>query len=204
MGSSFGGLFTLYVMFQEPQLFHRFIAASPATMWNNAALYQDEKTYSEKSSRLPARLFMVAGDYENVPALHEFVDRLKSRRYEGFEVEARVLENTGHSGSKTEGFSRGLQYVFARPSLTIDLTILKQYEGRYQVNPQMTVKLSVDKGHLTGEIGGWTQVLHAESEKDFYVKGQYLFLHFKKDDGGKIPGFHVETYGGTEFAKKVD
>lgn len=204
MGSSFGGLFTLYAMLQENQLFNRYIAASPATLWNRAALYEDEKAYSDKSSRLHARLFAVAGEYENVPALHEFVDRLKSRKYDGFHVEARVLENTGHSGSKTEGFSRGLQYVFERPSLIIDPSILKQYVGRYQVNPQTTVKLFVDQGRLMREANGSTQIIHAESDKDFYVKGQYLFLHFTKDSAGTVSGFQVETYNGSGFAKKVE
>ena len=204
MGSSFGGLFTLYAMVQENQLFNRYIAASPATLWNRAAFYKDEKAYSDKFSRLPARLYVVAGEYEYVPGLNELVDRLKSRKYEGFHMESKVLENTGHSGSKTEGFSRGLQYVFERPSLTIDPVILNQYAGRYQVNPQMTVRLYVDKGRLMGEAGGGTQVLHAESESDFYVKGQYLFVHFMKDNGGKVSGFRVETFGGTEFAKKIE
>ena len=46
--------------------------------------------------------------------------------------------------------------------------------------------------------------LHAETERDFYVKGQFLFIHFKQDNSGKIVGVQVEQFGGEEFVKKVN
>src|SRR5207237_5637232 len=38
MGSSLGGLFTLYSLFTQPGLFQRYIAASPAYNWGNDVL----------------------------------------------------------------------------------------------------------------------------------------------------------------------
>ena len=74
---------------------------------------------------------MVIGQYEYQGAFQSFVKRLK--KYEGLQFETKVIENTGHSGNKAEGFTRGLQYVFARPSLSLDPAILKQYVGEYEV-----------------------------------------------------------------------
>ena len=205
MGSSFGGLFTLQALFHETELFNRYIAASPALGWNGDALFEDEKAFAVGTSRLPVRLFMTIGEYEDVPRFERFVTQLKSRNYAGLDLQTRVLENTGHSGSKAEGYTRGLQHVFARPSLTIDSTILKKYCGVYQINPEMRVTLFTDHGHLMGKApDGLALFLHAESEKDFYVKGGYMFLHFKKDENGKVSGFQMEMFTGTQFVKKVE
>jgi predicted alpha/beta superfamily hydrolase len=46
--------------------------------------------------------------------------------------------------------------------------------------------------------------LHAETETDFYLKGQRLLIHFKKDSSGKVTGFQLERYGGEEFVRKVN
>ena len=203
MGSSFGGLFTLYAMFEETSLFKRYIAASPAVMWANDGINQFEEEYSQKTPRLPVKLYMVIGQYEYQGAFQSFVKRLK--KYEGLQFETKVIENTGHSGNKAEGFTRGLQYVFARPSLSLDPAILKQYVGEYEVAPQMRAKIYIDQGRLMGRApDGSVQVLHAESEQDFYVKGIFLFLHFKKDKQGKVTGFQLDQYGSTQFVKKVE
>jgi predicted alpha/beta superfamily hydrolase len=205
MGSSFGGLFTLYAMFHETELFHRYIAPSPALGWNGDALFADEKAFAASTSQLPAKLYMTIGEYEDVPRFERFVGQLKSRTYAGLDLQTRVLENTGHSGSKAEGYTRGLQHVFARPSLNIDATVLNQYRGTYQVDPHMRVTFFVDQGRLMGKApDGPAVVLHAESEKDFYVKGQYMFLHFKKNEAGTVSGFQMELFGGTQFVKKVE
>jgi hypothetical protein len=47
-------------------------------------------------------------------------------------------------------------------------------------------------------------VLSAQSENDFYLKGMYVSVHFKKDDSGKVNGFEAEQYEGRQFLKKVN
>jgi hypothetical protein len=133
------------------------------------------------------------------------VDHLKARNYEGLALQTRVLESTGHSGTKAEGYARGLQFVFTRPSLKIAPDILEQYTGAYQLNPETKIILSKEKDHLIAQASGNSKlVLYAETEKDFYVKGLYFFVHFKKDDTGKIIGFQLEQFSGVVFLKKVD
>ncbi|HTM93693.1 MAG TPA: alpha/beta hydrolase-fold protein, partial [Flavisolibacter sp.] len=40
VGCSYGGLFTMYALFAQPGMFQRYVAASPAFMWDNDLLYQ--------------------------------------------------------------------------------------------------------------------------------------------------------------------
>jgi hypothetical protein len=130
---------------------------------------------------------------------------LKARNYQELSLQTRVLENTGHSGTKAEGYTRGLQFVFARPSLKLDAAILAQYAGAYQLNPETKILLSVENDHLVAQgPDNRKVVLHAETEKDFYIPGQYLFAHFKKDEMDKIAGFQLEQFSVEVFVKKVN
>ncbi|MDZ7288791.1 MAG: alpha/beta hydrolase-fold protein [candidate division KSB1 bacterium] len=205
MGSSFGGLFTLYALFNETELFHRYVLTSPALGWDNEVIYAYEKNYAEKRSQLPARLFMAVGELEGVAGFQKFVEHLKARNYQGLSLQTRILENTGHSGTKAEGYTRGLQAVFARPSLRLAPAILARYVGVYQLNPEVKITISAENDRLLALGPDNTQlVLHAETEKDFYVPGQFLFVHFKNDDTGRITGFQLEQFSGEVFVKKVD
>jgi predicted alpha/beta superfamily hydrolase len=204
VGSSLGGLFTLYALFHESETFNRYVLTSPALGWDNEIVYAYDKSYAEKTKELRAKVFMGIGEYENVPAFQTFVDQLKGKAYEGLELQTRVLEGMGHSGGKAEGYSRGLQFVYAKPIVNIDQKVLDQYVGEYEVNPQLQVKLERDGNRLVGVFPGSPNLtFYADTENDFYSKGQYLIIHIQKDDAGKVTGCQVEAYAGGFFAKKV-
>lgn len=205
MGSSFGGLFTLYAMFHETALFQRYVLTSPSLGWDNGMPSVYEKNHAERKRQLPVKLFMAIGELEGISGFENFADRLKSRNYETLDFHARVLEGTGHSGSKAEGYSRGLQAVFARPSLTVDPSVLERYVGVYQQNSGARITIVREDGHLAALASENARItLHAETERDFYVKGQFLTIHFRRDNTGNVIGFQAERFRGEEFAKKVN
>jgi hypothetical protein len=110
----------------------------------------------------------------------------------------------GHSGGKAEGYARGLQFVYAKSEVYINSGILDQYAGEYEINPQLHVMIERDCNRLVGIAPGSPRLtFYADTEKDFYSKGQYLIIHFQKDDAGKVTGFQLEPYSGGFFAKKV-
>ncbi len=205
MGSSLGGLFTLYALFNDTDLFNHYVLTSPAVSWDNGVLFNDEKSYAEKNSNLPVRVFMGIGEYEDPTYYQKFVDQVKSHNYTGLQFESKVLEGVGHSGGKAEGYPHGLQFVFAKPSLTLDDNILEQYAGEYEIMKGFNAKISVDNGKLVVQIPGQKKiVMNAESESDFYVTGYFLMLHFQKDTAGKVIGFQLEQYQSKRFVKKAD
>ena len=204
VGSSLGGLFTLYALFNDPSLFHRYVLTSPAMAWDNSVLRGHEKKYEETGSSTPVRLFMGIGELEsNVAEFKQFVGRLKEKKVKGLELETTIIKNTGHAGSKPEGYARGLQFVFERPSLLLAPAVLGRYTGVYQVGTD-TIHLTAEKGKLVAMAGGDTKIiLDAETEKDFYVKGVFMNVHFKKDDTGKVSGFQIVQFEGETFVKKI-
>lgn len=114
MGNSLGGTFELYVLFTEPALFRRYVVSSPnLTLGGGLATF--EAGYAAKHSDLPARLALDVGELEgpHVGQVQHLDSVLNARKYQGLELETFMIQGTGHSSNKPEGFVKGLQAVFA-------------------------------------------------------------------------------------------
>jgi predicted alpha/beta superfamily hydrolase len=204
-GCSLGGLFTMYALFTQPGMFQRYVATSPAFSWDNDVLYQYEKKYAVSKANPPAKLFLCIGGVErSVPGFQKFTQYLNDRHYDSLQIESRVLENTGHSGTKGEGFARGLQFVFKRPSLQLSNAILDKYAGRYQLPDGSTSEIKREGNQLFLYLSANDKLpLFAASEKEFYSTSQFLNLKFKYDDNKNITAAEVEGFGGTMSVKKL-
>jgi predicted alpha/beta superfamily hydrolase len=205
VGCSYGGLFTMYALFAQPGMFQRYVAASPAFMWDNDVLYQYEKKYAANKSNPSAKLFVCVGGVEtSVPGFQKLTKYLNDQHYSNLQIESRVLENTGHSGTKGEGYARGLQFAFKRPSIQLSDAALKNYSGKYQLPNGTTIEMKKENNQLVLYPGGSDRILlYAASEKEFYSTSEFLTIKVKWDDDKKITGADVETYGGTMSVKKL-
>src|SRR6187455_3827220 len=170
MGCSLGGLFTLYTLFTQPELFTGYAAASPAVGWGGEVLYKYEKAFAEKKLSKPLRVYMTVGDVERGrPTFERFAAQMASRNYASVTLKSRVLENTGHSGTKSETFSRGLQYVFERPKLNLDAAVLNKYAGSYEFPNGNKIEIKNESNQLALYFNSNNKYsLYAAGENDFY------------------------------------
>lgn len=205
MGCSLGGLMTLYALFTATELFEGYVAASPAYSWDRAVIYDYEKKWFEKNNTAPARLYMTMGDVERgLPGYERLVTHLQQRNYRPLSFQSKVLENTGHSGTKAEGFSRGLQYVFEKPEIKLDEQLLRKYSGSYSLSNGSTVELKTENGQLAIYFNGNNRFqLYASSNSDLYAKSEFMNIHFTIN-AEKVEGFQLNRYGSTQFAKRIN
>jgi predicted alpha/beta superfamily hydrolase len=204
VGSSYGGLFALYAMFQEPAVFNRFIFTSPAIEWDNKFIHSRNNGFAEQHGELAAKVFAGIGEHEDVKGFQAFIEEVKLKNYKNFELQTIVVQGMGHSGAKAEGYARGLQAVFSRPDIAVDSAILAAYTGKYSINSQYTITLLQEEGELvviTPDNSKMT--LKATSDEDFHVTGQFLNIHFENESAGKVTGFTLHQYGGSMLFKKV-
>ena len=114
MGSSLGGLFTLYAMMKNPSMFSSYMAASPAVTFGNGILFKQESEFANSHKELPVRLYVgVGGDEGLTQPVKEFMQNVESRRYSGFKHEFRVFDVERHASNKPELYNRGLRFLFA-------------------------------------------------------------------------------------------
>lgn len=117
-GNSMGGLFTLYAMFTKPELFQAYIAIGPAVNWDNGWLYGVEARFHQQHPNLPVSLYMTGAEKEfsywpeYFESIRFFGSVLQKRHYKDFRYEFKILDDTYHSGAKSEGYYRGLKFVF--------------------------------------------------------------------------------------------
>lgn len=115
---------------------------------------------------------------------------------------SKVLENTGHSGTKSETYSRGMQYIFERPRLNLATNILDKYTGFYTTVNGNKIELRNENGNLALYFSPANRyVLYAAGEMIFYSTSEFLNIQFKLNNAS-IEGFQLNRYGESQFIKK--
>lgn len=201
MGCSLGGLFTLYTLFTQPELFTYYAAASPAVGWDSEALYRFEKNFMQKKAVQPKRVYLTIGDVERSrPAYERFVAQMRNGNYP---FVSKVLENTGHSGTKSETYSRGLQYFFEKPKLALADSILEKYKGNYRSGIGNSVEIKNESGRLALYSSPNNKyLLYAASDTEFYTDSEFLNIRFKIENG-KTEGFYINRYNQSDYIQKT-
>lgn len=128
-GQSYGGLFGIWVMFNEPELFQNYILTSASLWYNRKAMFDAEAAYAKTHTDLKANLYMAIGSTEypggcgdapsqcpdgsNMVAQQaQMLERLASRKYKSLKLHGKVVEGAFHTTTFPVGLLWALQDVF--------------------------------------------------------------------------------------------
>jgi predicted alpha/beta superfamily hydrolase len=114
-GSSYGGLFVLYTLLNEPDLFSGYVAPTPALLYADNFLPRLEAASAGKRKPARGRLFLTAGELESGEwrqSVLDFERALASRKNDDLVIQTMIIPGAGHSGQKAEAYTRGLAFVF--------------------------------------------------------------------------------------------
>lgn len=114
-GSSLGGLFTLYALIEKPDLFHSYLALSPAVGWDDRYIFRREREFRAQHPRLDKRVWLSVGELEwadYVKNDREFFAQFDKSHYEGVELRVQVVPGERHAGVKPEAYNRALRFAF--------------------------------------------------------------------------------------------
>ena len=115
-GHSQGGLFALYAMFTNPDLFQAYVALSPAVDWGDEWIFRCEAQFAQSGRPLHSRLFLTGAADEwpfLISSILRFNTQLRTHVHPGLTYEWRLLDGERHSGGKAEGHNRGFRFAFA-------------------------------------------------------------------------------------------
>ena len=119
-GHSFSALFGLRVLFTEPELFSKYLLASPSIWWDDRAILELEAAYAAEHQDLRAKVFVTAGEHEGGEAFDDTVFRMRTnvvelyqtlqgRNYPNLELAHAILPNETHSSTVGHAISAGLR-----------------------------------------------------------------------------------------------
>ena len=115
LGHSWAGQFALYMLFQQPHLFQRYVVAS-------AYIDLDaEQKYAAHHDSLPVRLHLVQDivggtadpNNEDHSRFTSFVSSMESQQYTGLRLTHQFVLNSTHCAMMAPAFQTGLVAVFA-------------------------------------------------------------------------------------------
>lgn len=117
MGHSYGGLFTLFAMFQERNSnpFDKFIPVASSFWYDSGVIFEFEETYSQNNSDFQATVYTTMGSLEGVVMVASFEEmnqRINNRDYPNLVYKSKILKKYGHSRSDYISYENGLVYVF--------------------------------------------------------------------------------------------
>ena len=115
-GASFGGLFSLYALFEKPELFYGYVSMAPAARWDDGWLAKRERAFRAAHPALPKRVWVSAAsdeDPEKLPAMRAFIKQFEASRYQDLALRTRLIEGERHAAMKVESYNRGLRWVLA-------------------------------------------------------------------------------------------
>jgi predicted alpha/beta superfamily hydrolase len=121
-GMAIGGVFGLYVLFHEPETFHRYLIASPSIWYDSSVLFKYEQQYARTHHDLPARLYLSAGGREETEAnftrmetnVKRLDDLLAHRHYPGLQLRTQVLDGETHSSVFPAALNKGLRALYTK------------------------------------------------------------------------------------------
>ncbi len=114
-GHSLGGLFVFYSLFKEPGLFKRYIAISPALLWDDGLLLKQEEKFFEDHNSLESIIYTAVGSLESESfkgPWKQLISNLKSRGYDGMKLKTEIAEGETHYTIIPYIVTHGLKSVF--------------------------------------------------------------------------------------------
>lgn len=120
LGHSYGGLFGVYMLFNNPDLFDNYILSSPS-LWYNAQGQQDgisfiyEDRFAAMNNDLSKSVYISAGTREggsmpeDAKIMHE---RLQARNYKSLRLQLGLFEGKNHHTVVIPAYTEGLSFVF--------------------------------------------------------------------------------------------
>ena len=132
-GSSYGGLFSMYALFEQPGLFNAHIAISPSLWYASGYIAGREQTYRQTHTAFNERVYMTyaGGDSSSIrDYTKSFAQQLRQSNYTGLASAVREVEGEFHSSTKAEGYMRGLRFAFAPLAPSPSTLINKGYGSR--------------------------------------------------------------------------
>jgi hypothetical protein len=113
-GHSLSSLFALYALFQPRPFFTHVLASAPSVWWDDRSILAQISKLREKTSQLPARLFLGVGEDDSVSMtadLNLLLQRLEAEPFTGLDIAYRRYPGLNHYNTLPASFAAGIEWL---------------------------------------------------------------------------------------------
>lgn len=195
-GCSTSSLFVYYTLLSSPDLFDGYIATSPTVYWDNKAIMRILAQTPVDAIARPKRAYLTWGNLEGAKDVEDFAQQLQNKNMANLEFRYAPVTGSGHAGVNAEGYTKGLQFIYARPTVRISESVLNQLAGVYRTSDGNEITFSVDAGNLMVTYPGWAKFqLAALNDHAFYARGTGIEFNFIKNENNPASAVNQIDHG---------
>jgi hypothetical protein len=125
-GTSAGGFFAAWAIFQPESPFTTYIISSPAMAYGDGAIFRQEAKYAEGHQDLKAGIYLASGSMEMDHPFYEgmgqivsgqarFAAALRGRNYPGLRLFTEIHHGLSHGDAAGTTLVRGIRLLYGKP-----------------------------------------------------------------------------------------
>ena len=114
-GHSLGGLFVFYSLFAQPELFKRYVAISPALVWDDEWVLKNEEVFFADHKSINAALYTSVGSKEEqsfISSWKKLTAEIQRRNYSLLKLKTETAADETHYTIMPQIITHGLKSVF--------------------------------------------------------------------------------------------
>lgn len=179
-GGSSSALFVFYTLLSQPDLFNGYIGSSPSLYWDNHVMDKILAEFPADAIKQKTRAWLAWGNLETNRDTENFAKKIAAKKFANLELGYAAVNNAGHASVNPECYTRGLQYIYAKPELQLSKHALAKLTGNYKATDENDLlNFSARDGNLLINFSdGASFTLSAASNNEFYLKGNAIDYKF--------------------------
>lgn len=202
LGHSSAGLFSVYALIENPELFNTYLSISPSLYWDDRIIFKKWEAFSLKKSITKRKLFLSVadGDRDQIRISGiDFAELLKKKKPEGLEVQYSYLKNEDHGSIVHRAFYNNIEDLFIDWRLTsgqiesMSFEQLKEYYSNlsnkfgYKIQVPSWASLPIARRLTTaGEKEKALEILKFIIEQDPNESEAYFLIGYFHDIAGEL------------------
>jgi len=125
VGHSFGGLFSIYSLINEPDLFDAYIAISPSLWWDEQRQVEYARDFFQKHTNLKKSVFISIGkeSLEMLRGVQQLSQIMRDYQGAGFVSTFQYMDKEDHGSTPNRSIYEGLEFIFYGWHLPLDMQI---------------------------------------------------------------------------------
>lgn len=206
LGHSSAGLFSVYALIENPELFNTYLSISPSLYWDDRMIFKKWKFFSLKKSTIKRELFLSVadGDRDQIRLSGiDFAELLKKKPPEGLEVRYSFYENEDHGSIVHRSFYNSIENLFTDWRLTskqIDSMSPGQVKEYYR---NLSDKFGYKKVPTWAILTAAQQVTFAgKKEKSLDILEFILEQHPNDSEAHFLSGYFNDIEGELDIARE--
>ena len=160
-------------------------------------IVKEGKIFSQREGSTVFEIYSMTAD--------QFIFEDGNITYNFSEKDGKKQASFENGGNKSIGIETEKKPEPEKTAITVDAEILKQYIGKYELQPGFVIEIATKENQIFAQLTGQPQFeIFAETETTFFFKVVPASIDFNKNDNGEVTSLTLHQGGQDIEAKKIE